>query len=264
MQFRRWGYSALLAGVVCALMSAFPSWSQTASSTATVSGQVTDQQNASVAGAVVRLTDTATNNSLATQTNDAGRFIFVNVPSGTYDITINKQGFSIYKASAQQVQVGTVLTVNARLEVGSTATTVEVASIAGAELQTTSATVGTTITGPSLMLLPNIGRDASTFAVFQPGVTPEGSVAGAMYDQNTFQLDGGNNSNDMDGSMRDYTGSFASNDSPSGVLPTPVESIEEFKVATSGMTADFNGSSGSQVQMVTKRGANSIHGSLYE
>ena len=47
-------------------------------------------------------------------------------------------------------------------------------------------------------------------------------------------------------------------------MPTPVESIEEFKVATSGQTADFNGSSGSQVQMVTKRGTNAIHGSAYE
>ena len=100
-----------------------------------------------------------------------------------------------------------------------------------------------------MLYLPNLGRDASTLAIFQPGVSPEGSVAGAMYDQNTFQLDGGNNSNDMDGSMRDYTGSFASNGAPSGVLPTGVESIEELKVNTSGQTADFNGSTGSQVTM---------------
>lgn len=91
---------------------------------------------------------------------------------------------------------------------------------------------------------------AAVIAGVQPGVTPGGSVAGAMYDQNTFQLDGGNNSNDMDGSMLDYTGSFTTNvptagsGSPSGTMPTPVESVEEFKVATSGMTADFNGSSG--------------------
>ncbi len=48
------------------------------------------------------------------------------------------------------------------------------------------------------------------------------------------------------------------------MVPTPVESIEEFKVATSGQTADFNGSAGSQVQMVTKRGTKQLHGSLYE
>src|SRR5262249_3810296 len=52
--------------------------------------------------------------------------------------------------------------------------------------------------------------------------------------------------------------------SPSGVMPTPVESIEEFKVATNNQTADFNGAGGAQVQMVTKRGTNQFHGSGYE
>jgi len=62
----------------------------------------------------------------------------------------------------------------------------------------------------------------------------------------------------------DSRGSAASGGIPSGVVPTPVESIEEFKVGTSNQTADFNGASGSQVQMVTKRGTNQFHGSLYE
>ena len=265
MSLRRWRSSIISAGLAFGILfatSSSPVWSQAA--TGTVSGQITDQSSAAIPGAAVKLTDTATNATLSTQSNEAGRYIFVNVPPGRYDITVAKQGFSTFKAAGQDVQVGELLTINARLEVGTTATTVEVAAVAGAELQTSNATVGTTLTGPSLIQLPNVGRDASTFAIFQPGVTPEGSVAGAMYDQNTFQLDGGNNSNDMDGSMRDYTGSFASNGAPSGVLPTPVESIEEFKVSTSGQAADFNGSSGSQIQMVTKRGTNSIHGSLYE
>ena len=84
-----------------------------------------------------------------------------------------------------------------------------------------------------------------------------------------FSLDGGNNSNDMDGSMTDYTGSYARNafggagNPPSGVLPTPVDTIEEFKVSTAGQTADFNGSSGSQISVATKRGGNQFHGSAY-
>jgi hypothetical protein len=232
--------------------------------TGTISGQVTDQQNAVVVGAEVKVTDPTTNKSRSSITNDAGRYVFLNIAPGSYSITITKPGFSVSRFAGQQVEVGQLLTINSVLEVGSTSTTVEVSAAAGSQLQTTNATVGTTISGPSMIYLPNLGRDASTFAILQPGVSPEGSVAGAMYDQNTFQLDGGNNSNDMDGSMRDYTGSFASNGAPSGVLPTPVESIEEFKVATSGQTADFNGSSGSQIQMATKRGTNSFHGSGYE
>jgi hypothetical protein len=82
----------------------------------------------------------------------------------------------------------------------------------------------------------------------------------------------------MDGRMNVYTTSYAGSTetnggslsygsgsgAPTGSMPTPVESIEEFKVNTSGMTADFNGSSGSQVSMVTKRGTNAFHGAGYE
>src|SRR5258708_5679732 len=120
------------------------------------------------------------------------------------------------------------------------------------------------------MNLPNLARDASALSTLQVGVAPTGNVAGAASDQNVFQLDGGNNSDDMSGNASTYVpsngfaGSAASGGTPSGVMPTPVESIEEFKVGTSNQTADFNGASGSQIQMVTKRGTNQYHGSLYQ
>ena len=114
------------------------------------------------------------------------------------------------------------------------------------------------------LLLPNLGRDTSTLVTLQPAVAPSGAVAGLMNDQNTFQLDGGNITSDMDGNQIIYTTLFASNGAPTGVVPTPVESIDEFKVAISNQTADFGDSSGGQVQMVTKRGTKSFHGSAYE
>ncbi len=242
---------------------ATPGWSQS-TATGTVSGQVTDQQHAVIGGAEIKMNNPATGASMSTTTNDAGRYSFLNVPPATYDITVSKMGFSLQRVDRQQVVVGQVLTINAVMEVGATTTTVEVTAAVGAELQTTNATVGQTLTGQSLVLLPNLGREAAALTIYQPGVSPEGAVAGAMYDQNTFQLDGGNNSNDMDGTMNTYTPSYANNGAPTGTMPTPIESIEEFKVSTSGMTADFNGSSGSQVQMVTKRGTNGIHGAGYE
>jgi hypothetical protein len=131
-------------------------------------------------------------------------------------------------------------------------------------------TVGSTISGDALQFLPNLGRDASTLATLQVGVTAFGNTGGANADQNSFQLDGGNNSNDMDGNQRTYTpsngytGTSSTGGSPSGVMPTPVESIEEFKIGSSNQTADFAGAAGSQVQMVTKRGTNSFHGAAYE
>ena len=244
-------------------------WSQSSSSGA-VSGLVTDQQNSSIAGVDVTLTDRATNVTLKATTNDSGRYIFTNVPPATYDVSFSKQGFNVRRIASQIVQVGQLLTIDAVMQIGSVTTVVEVSTSPGAELQTVNATVGTTVSGTSIVNLPIFGSDSSSLALIQPGVTPDGAVAGAMYDQNVFQLDGGNNSNDMDGSMKDYTGSYghnsfagSNNAPPSGVLPTPPDTVEEFKVNTAGQTADFNGASGAQIQMITKRGTNDIHGSAY-
>ena len=259
---------------LAALLLCGPAWPQT-SSTGSVSGLVTDQQRAIVVGATIKLTDPSTGITLTTSSNDTGRYIFPNVSPGQYNISIAKTGFSTTDVNDQRIEVGQVLTINATLQVGATATTVEVAAQTGADLQTANSTVGQTVSGDSMIYLPGFSREAAQLAIYQPGVSPEGSVAGAMWDQNTFQLDGGNNSSDMDGGQNVYTASYGGNGTnggsynagvgaPTGTMPTPVESIEEFKVNTSGMTADFNGSSGSQVQMVTKRGTNAFHGSAYE
>jgi hypothetical protein len=246
--------------------------------TGQIEGTVTDRSGGAVAGATVTLTDTQTNVSRTATTNDSGRYVFSSVAPGVYAITINKTGFRATKFSDQEVLVGSTKTLNTTLEIGAATETVEVTAT-NSELQTMNATVGNTITGIALNSLPTIGRDVSTFVTLQPGVAPDGSVAGAIYDQNSFGLDGGNNSNDMDGSMNVYTPSAAGDTTgglvssyvtatggggPTGVMPTPVDSIEEFKVGTNNQTADFNSSSGAQVQMVTKRGTNSWHGTLYE
>ena len=133
-----WAVSAFLrwlsmANVVLLLtLSVPPAWTQSAS-TGTVSGQVMDRQSALIPGAEVVLTDTSTNSAQTTQTNDAGRFIFLNVAPGTYNLSVSKIGFTQAKLLAQTVEVGFVRTLNVTLEVGSTNTTVEVRAAAGAE-----------------------------------------------------------------------------------------------------------------------------------
>ncbi len=250
------------------LLCANGAWAQT-STAGTVAGQVMDEQNAAIAGAEVKVTDTATSTSQTASTNAEGRFVFSQVPPGNYNISFTKQGFAAYQVNSQSVQIGQSLTVNAILKVGSTATTVEVTASAGAELQTMNATVGNTLGGETLRLLPNISRDVTTFAVLQPGVGPTGATAGMQNDQNTYQLDGGNITDDMGGNVTTYTTNFTglggaqTNGNASGIIPTPVESIEEFKVSTSNQTSDFNNSSGSQIQLVTKRGTNQFHGAVY-
>src|SRR3984957_12153252 len=271
--------SLFVIGVLFCISALLPSalLSQGASS-GQVAGTVPGPSGAAVAAATVTLMDKATNTPRTASTNENGRYILVDIPAGTYDANVSKQGFRISRLSGQTVNVGTALTLNVTLEIGSVAESVEVTA-SNAEFQTLNATVGNTISGAALDSLPSISRDASTFFTLQPGVSPDGSVAGVAMDQNSFQLDGGQNTNDMDGSMNIYTPSFAGDvtgglikgevtgnagGGPTGVMPTPIDSIEEFKVSTTNQTADFNSSAGSQVSMVTKRGTNAWHGTGYE
>src|SRR5262245_32285958 len=237
--------------------------------TGAVSGQVTDQQNQAVIGAEVILRDRATNTALTTVTNDAGRYALVNVPPSIYDITVSMPGFKAAKVAGQKVTIGLALTVNVAMEVGSVTESITVTSGAVTELQTTNAAVGTTLSGQALLHLPNLGRDVTTLAVLQPGKTPGGFTAGAYSDQNAYTIDGRDNSDGMAGTTTTYITNFTgiggnqTNGTVSGILMTPIESIEEFKVNTFNQTADFNSSIGGQVAMVTKRGTNQWHGSAY-
>ena len=282
MHFRRHIFSSLFAILLlCSallwLSSAPPAWAQS-TSTGTVVGTVTDQSNAVVSGATVTLTDPSIKTSHSVTTNDAGRYVFVDVPPALYELSITKQGFSTSKTQTT-VKVGTAVTVNMALQVGGSNVVLEVTA-ASNELQTMNATVGNTLTSEALDNLPSIGRDVNTFIELQPGVGPDGSVAGAVVDENYFSLDGGNNTNDMDGGGSVYTSGVAANtigdptggvaaqytsySKPSGVMPTPADSVEEFKVNTANQTADFNSSSGAEIKVVTKRGTNAFHGTAYE
>ncbi len=103
--------------------------------------------------------------------------------------------------------------------------------------------MSTSVTGASLIQLPSIDRDVSGILYYTPttapnfhgaeGNTTAGQVAGATSDQNLIYLDGGNNSSGLEGDNAYVNGGH-------GVVPMPMESVEEFKVNTNNMTADFN------------------------
>ena len=261
-------FLAFLIGVGLVLFaSSKPTFAQ--GETGSVTGVVTDPQGGTVAGADVTLTDLATNNSRTTTTNDSGRYHFASVGAGLYDVTVSKTGFKIFKAQGQKVSVASQLTLDVTLEVGALTETVVVTSQAGSDLQTANASIGSTIDLKQMELLPNLGRDASTLMALQPGVTARGDVAGSYMDQNTYTIDGGNNTDDMAGNtigyLQNFTGISGSqtNGMASGVVATPIESVEQFSVIVTGQTADFNSSAGAQVQMVTRRGTNDWHGAVY-
>jgi len=266
----------ILAVMLFALCAA-PVWSQT-TATGTVTGIVTDNQNAVVGGVSVTLTQTATGDTRTTVTNPDGRYIFFNVDPGEYSVKFTKQGFAELVVTKVTAAVGTQTTENVQMKVGAVTTTVTVTETPGAELQTMNATVGTSLSGEIIVNLPNQGRDASSLAVLQPGQNLTGQVGGVESDQNSFQLDGGYATDDMSGDNNTYIASFSSdtaggsgamhsagfNQMPSAVVPVPVNSVEEFKISTANQTADFNGGAGSQMQLVTKRGTNAFHGGAYE
>src|SRR2546421_699265 len=237
-------------------------YSQTAG---TVVGLVTDSSGGAVAGASITLTKKPPSTPRRTTSNEAGRYIFANVNPGTYDIKVTMKGFRQSAVTGQDVSVGQTLTVNVTLEVGAMAETVEVKVVTGAELQTENATMGSTVTGDMLLNMPSLNRDATSLLTLQPATAPSvgggdiygGQVAGSLSDQNTYMLDGGNFTSDLEGDNNYTHGGM-------GAIPTPIESIEEFKVATNNQTADFSSSAGGQVMLVTKRGTNSFHGTAYE
>jgi hypothetical protein len=89
-------------------------WAQSVS-TGNISGQVVDEQNAAVAGAAVKITDTAINATLSTTTNDAGRYVISNIVPGNYNVSVAKPGFSTFEINGQAVEVGASLVINASL-----------------------------------------------------------------------------------------------------------------------------------------------------
>jgi hypothetical protein len=240
-------------------LNATPAFCQ-ATSSGTIVGTVTDSSGALIQGAAITLTDPATKSIRTTTSNKQGQYILPDVPPGVYDVKTSKTGFSNDEVPALAVSVGTQTTANFQMAIGSDSTTIEV-TVSNADLQTMNAGTGTTVDPALVDSLPTIGREVSTFVTLQPGVTPGGNVAGTTTDQATFMLDGGNNTFDMDGTSTTYTTAFAP---VQGTMPMPQDSMEEFKVSTTGQTADFNNSSGFQTQAVTKRGHERWTGTAYE
>ncbi|MGH9486810.1 MAG: carboxypeptidase regulatory-like domain-containing protein [Terriglobales bacterium] len=259
-RIRRWGWTLAVILLGCAWLLPTAALAQSSTS-GSVSGQITDQQGRVIVDAVLMLTNVSTNSVTPTVTNSVGRYSFSNLQPGTYNVTIKKAGFKTASLKNQLVTVGKNVFINVTLQVGEATQTVEVTA-SGAELQTLNSTISSSISGAAITELPNTNRDANSLTVLQPAVSMNGGVAGAAEDQNSYTIDGGNNTNDMDGGNNGYTnttGGYAS-----GVMPTPAASVSTFTVTTQNQTADVNSAAGSTVAMVTTRGTSTVHGSVYD
>jgi Carboxypeptidase regulatory-like domain len=259
--------------IVFVVLSMAVSLSAQTASTSTVTGSVSDKTGATVPNAKVELEDVDTKAKTSVTTGSDGSYTFPSVRPGNYSITVSGKGFRQSVVSGLRVEVGKSSLVNVTLEVGGMTETVEVTA-AGVQLQTLDATMGNVLDSNLLSQLPTLSRDATSLLLLQPMAIPGfngpggsgegnlagGAVAGARGDQNTFMIDGGDATSNMEGGGGYNTGFVAT---PRAVVPTPVESLEEFRVATNNAGSDFTRSAGAEVQMVTKRGTNDWHGSGY-
>jgi len=264
----------LLVTLLFVLASTAASLSAQTASTSTVSGTVYDKSGGVVPKASVELTDMATSAKRTVTTGDDGQYFFASVPPGNYKLTVSASGFRQAVVSGMKVEVGKAALVNIVLEVGQVTQVVEVQAGVVSELQTLDASVGNVLDANILKNMPSLSRDATSLLLLQPLTTPGfngpggtgefgcggGTVAGARSDQNTFMLDGGDATSSMEGNGGYNIGFIAT---PRAAVPTPVESLEEFRVATNNPNVTFTRSGGGEVQMVTRRGTNAWHGSAY-
>jgi len=222
--------------------------------TGTISGTVKDPQGAIVPGATVTLTSDTRGTKLSdVVTNDAGDFIFVNVPPDKYTVAISLQGFKPLKRSDIAVSPGDRLSVGTfTVEVGGLTDSV-VVSAESPLVQSQSAERSFTVSTTAVENLPIANRSFTALATLAPGVAATGNSG----DSN--RIGGGGDTNIMmDGVGVMDTGSNRP------LLQMNVESIAEVKILTSGYQAEYGRSSGMQITAVTKSGTNRFRGSVYD
>jgi carboxypeptidase family protein len=231
--------------------------------TTSVRGRITDPSGAAIPSAQVQLTRTDTNFSRHVGANNEGSYELLQLPPGTYTLTVSAAGFATVERKDFALQVNLPATADFQLQIASGAQLVEV-SEALTMVNTTDATLGNVFDGKQVEQLPIEARNVVELLSLQPGViylgnrvnqdsdTRSGAVNGVRSDQSNVTLDG------VD--VNDQNNGFAF----TSVLRNTQDSVEEFRVTTSNANADAGRSAGAQVSLVTKSGTNDFHGSLYE
>lgn len=219
-----------------------------------VVGTVFDPQGAIIPGAKVTVTNVATGVTSAGVTDKTGYFEVPNLPIGTYQVTVEQQGFETATTQAKELQINQTLRFNIAMKLGAASESVTIeAQISGVE--TENPTIGGTVIGNEVQEAPLNGRNVLDLALLQPGVTPANptvggfSVGGGRMDSITYLLDGGLNNDLLD----------------NGVVYNPnPDTIAEFRVLTSNYTAEYGRNGAGVISVVTKSGTNNLHGSAFE
>jgi len=247
---------------LCAVLAVAPLCAQTTAGS--IVGTVTDPSSAVIAGATITVTNMDTSIAVKTTTDASGEYVVTPLNVGRYTVTVEATGFKRSVRSDIQLNVQDRLRVDAKLEVGAVTDTVEVAAAAPA-LETDTSYLGEVVESQRIVDLPLNGRFFTRLAVLTAGTapTPAGardentggfSANGVRPYQNNFLLDGVDNNSLSEDLVSQQ--SFV-------IGPAP-DAIQEFKVQTNSMSAEFGRSGGAVLNVTIKSGTNELHGTAYE
>ena len=247
--------------VALVLLLAMPAFAQ--KFTAAIRGTVTDPTDAATSGAKVTLLNEATGVSRTVTTNTSGAYSFPDLPVGSYRVEVESAGFKTAVQTKVVINVADVREVNVKLETGAVTETVSVEANPNA-VKTVGAEISGLVSGDQVRELPLNGRNFLQLTLLQPGVTADEnlntrdkglagganiSVSGGSITSNLWLVDGADNVDH--GSNRTIL-----------VYPS-VDAIEEFKIQRNNYGAEFGGAGGGQINLVTRGGTNTLHGTAY-
>ncbi len=230
-----------------------------------VSGSVKDSNGGAIPNANVTITNVATNLVRTATTDDEGFYTATNLPVGTYSVAAEKTGFKHATQSGVSVTADARLTVDVTLEPGQVTETVQISTIAGETVNTTSGEVARVVDQRQVQNLALNGRNYMQLVTLIPGSVildedqlaltsslsiSQASINGSRPNYNSLSVDGGYN---MD-----------SGSNNSQVNNVGIDFIEEVKIQTSNFSAEYGRNAGASVNIVTRSGGNSYHGSAFE
>ena len=247
--------SGLLA--ICVFVFARCVLAQTGS--ASISGAVSDSSGAKIPNALVNAQSLQTNAIRSGTASSAGVYSLTALGVGHYRITIKAPGFQEFLVRDLELQVEQNLTLDATLVPAAAATTVDVSDTM-TPLDETSATVGGVVSGEQVSELPINGRSWASLETQTPGAIDTGSdnqrsirFAGHGLDDNNYRFDG-----------IDATGIQNQAQKGNFRLQFSTEAIAEFRADAGVYTAEYGGTQGGQIDVVSRTGSNDLHGSLFE
>ncbi len=248
--------TALLAVSLLALTA--PAWAQI--DNGNITGRVTDSTGAVVVGAEVTLVQTETNFETVAKTNEEGIYRALNLRPGPYRITVVAAGFKKLVRQNIELRINSTLGIDLPLEVGAVTESVQVQASTQL-LDTETSSSGTTLAGNYFYNLPNYQRHAVASLLFTPGVTFDSNHYTKSFAGMTIDGLGGNNAAGL-GYFED--GALATTGARGDNAETVANSIDDIKVFTSAMPAEYGHSAGVGVSIVKKSGGNAFHGTLSE